>query len=169
MRLAGQVEARPANGRETPYAVTTWLRRGVAAVLVAIRWERKHLAGNSVPIAGMDVETALLLAMPLLELDGELSGSCRLAMEFPAGRNRRLAGVLASFEGGSVTACTSRLDGNANAWASGSVAAWFRGLIDHDLASLELGGDGGLASAMVGGLHQALFASTARRGMEVFA
>ncbi len=30
MRLAGLIEARPGNGRGTPYAVTDWLRRGIA-------------------------------------------------------------------------------------------------------------------------------------------
>jgi DNA-binding HxlR family transcriptional regulator len=163
MRNAGQVEARPANGRETPYAVTTWLRRGVAPLLAAIRWERSHLGADSVPIAGIDVEAAFLLLMPLLELDGELSGKCRLAVELPAAGKHRVAGVLADVEEGSVTSCTSRLDGDADAWASGSAGAWFRALIDDDEASLELGGDGRLARTLVAGLHEVLFAPAPRR------
>jgi DNA-binding HxlR family transcriptional regulator len=169
MRLAGQVEACPAKGRETPYAVTTWLRRGVAPLLAAIRWERLHLPGGSVSIAGMDVETAFLLAMPLLGQDGAHSGSCRLAVELPNGRERRLAGVLANVDEGSVSSCTSRLDGRADAWVSGSVSAWFRALIDHDLASLELGGDCRLAGVLVGGLHRALFKAARGTGDQVFA
>ena len=169
MRLTGQVEACPTNGRETPYAVTTWLRRGVAPLLAAIRWERLYLPGESAPVAGIDVETAFLLAMPLLEQEGAHSGSCRLAVELPKGREQRLAGVLANVEAGSVSSCTSRLDGNADAWVSGSVAAWFRALIDHDQASLELGGDGRLAGALVGGLHRALFKAALRTRDQVFA
>jgi DNA-binding HxlR family transcriptional regulator len=168
MRHAGQVEARPMKGRETPYAVTTWLRRGVAPLLAAIRWERLHLNGSGVPVAGMDVETAFLLAMPLLELEPGVSGSCRLAVELPGAGEQRLAGVLANLEDGSVASCMSRLDGSVDAWASGSVGAWFRALIDRDGGSLELGGDGRLARTLVAGLHESLFAK-ARRGDEAFA
>jgi DNA-binding HxlR family transcriptional regulator len=166
MRHAGQVEACPANGRETPYAVTTWLRRGVAPLLAAIRWERLHLAESSAPVGGIDVEAAFLLAMPLLRLDQELSGRCRLSVELPVGGEHRVAGVLAGLEEGSVASCTSRLDGTADAWASGSVGAWFRALIDHDGASLELGGDGRLARTLIAGLHRALFAPVAQAADE---
>jgi DNA-binding HxlR family transcriptional regulator len=163
MRHAGQVEARPANGRETPYAVTPWLRRGVAPLLAAIRWERSHLNGSGAPVAGLDVEAAFLLAIPLLKPEQELSGSCRLAVEIPAGGEQRVAGVLTGLEEGSVASCTSRLDGDADAWASGSLGAWLRALIDRDSESLELGGDGNLARTLIAGLHGALFRAEARR------
>lgn len=169
MRHAGQVEACPANGRETPYAVTTWLRRGVAPLLAGIRWERLHLAGSSAPVAGLDVEAAFLLAMPLLRLDPELSGRCRLAVELPSNGEGRVAGVVAGLEEGAVASCTSRLDGTADAWASGPVNAWFRALIDHDGESLELGGDGRLARTLIAGLHKALFTPTMQRRDEAFA
>jgi DNA-binding HxlR family transcriptional regulator len=163
MRHAGQVEARPANGRETPYAVTAWLRRGVAPLLAAVGWERRHLNGGGVPVAAMDVEAALLLAMPLVELDPELSGSCRLAVELPSDGERRVAGVLATLERGAVASCTSRLDGSADAWASGTLGVWLRALIDRDGDSLELGGDGRLARTLVTGLNEALFAKARQR------
>ncbi len=163
MRHAGQVEARPMNGRETPYAVTDWLRRGVAPLLAAIRWERTYLNGSGTPIAGIDVEAAFLLAVPLLRLDPEVSGSCRLAVELPSGGEQRVVGVLANLDAGSVVSCVSRLDGNVDAWASGSVGAWFRALIDGDGGSLELGGDGRLARTLVTGLHDALFVGARRR------
>lgn len=168
MRHAGQVEARPMKGRETPYAVTDWLRRGVAPLLAAIRWERTYLNGSGAPVAAMDVEAAFLLAMPLLEFDPELSGRCRLAVELPSAGEQRLAGVVAHIEGGSVVSCMSRLDGSVDAWASGSIGAWFRALIDCDGGSLELGGDGRLARTLVSGLHEALF-TKARRSDEAFA
>jgi DNA-binding HxlR family transcriptional regulator len=167
MRHAGQVEARPASGRETPYTVTSWLRRGVAPLLAAIQWERRHLNGSGAPVSAMDVEAAFLLAMPLLELEPEVAGSCRLAVELPSGGGPCVAGVLATLGKGTAS-CTSRLDGSADAWASGSLAAWLRALIDREGGSLELGGDGRLARILVSALHEALFAK-ARRGDEVFA
>jgi DNA-binding HxlR family transcriptional regulator len=163
MRHAGQVEARPMKGRETPYAVTSWLRRGVAPLLAAIRWERMHLNGSGAPVACMDVEAAFLLAMPLLELEPGISGSCRLAVELSSGGEQRVAGVFVDLEADSVVSCKSRLDGRADAWASGSIGAWFRALIDSDAGSLELGGDGRLARSLVAGLHEALFAMADRR------
>jgi DNA-binding HxlR family transcriptional regulator len=157
MRLAGQVEALPVSGRETPYAVTGWLRRGVAPLLAAMRWERRHLAEGSTPIAALDVEAIFLLAMPLLDGLGTLSGSCRLAVEVPSGPQRRFSGALVKLDGGELSSCSSRLDGEADAWASGSMAAWFRALIERDVASLEVGGDGRLVGSLIAGLHRALF------------
>jgi DNA-binding HxlR family transcriptional regulator len=156
MRVAGQVEALPVSGRETPYGVTAWLRRGVAPLLAAIQWERRWLPNRSPSLSSIDVETIFLLAVPLLGRQMELSGNCRLAVEMPGGEGR-LAGVMASLIEGLPPSCSSRLHGEAEAWASGSVASWLRALIDHDLASLEVGGDGGLARGLVGGLHRALF------------
>lgn len=163
MRHAGQVEACPMNGRETPYAVTPWLRRGIAPLLAAIRWERLYLNGSGVPVAGFDVEAAFLLAMPLLELEPELAGTCRLAVELPGGDEQRVAGVLARIERGAAASCMSRLDGSADAWASGSIGAWLRALIDCDMGSLELGGDGRLARSLIAGLHEALFVKAGGR------
>jgi DNA-binding HxlR family transcriptional regulator len=163
MRLVGQVEAIPLHGRETPYGVTGWLRRGAAPLLAALHWERRHLAHDGVPVAGIDTETIFLLAMPLLALNGEVSGACRLAVELPDSRERRLAGALVELRRGSVVSRTSRLDGSADAWTSGSVAAWFRALNDDDATPLSLGGDESLARSLVSGLHRALFESTARK------
>jgi DNA-binding HxlR family transcriptional regulator len=157
MRLVGQVEAASANGRETPYTVTPWLRRGVGLLLAATRWERQYLAAGSMPITAMDVEAAFLLAAPLLRPETDLSGRCRLAVELPKRSEQRLAGALIMLEGGSLASCSSRLDRSADAWASGPLSAWLRAVIDGDSASLELGGDGRLARSVVAGLHRALF------------
>lgn len=163
MRLVGEVEACPANGRETPYGVTTWLRRGVAPLLAAIRWEQLHLAEDGAPVEGIDAEAIFLLAMPLLELEGELSGGCRLSIELAGDRERRFAGALVELREGALSSCTSRLNGSVEAWASGSVAAWLAALIEHDIASLEFGGDDDVARGVVGGLHSALFGATPTR------
>ena len=162
MRNAGMVEACRANGRETPYAVTPWLRRGVAPILAAIRWERQHLQKGGAPVTGLDVEAVFLLAMALLELEPDFHGSCRLAVELPGNGARPVAGALAAVEEGAVRSCRSLLDGDADAWASGTLGAWLRALIEGDHESLEVGGDGRLAREVARGMHRALFASATR-------
>lgn len=163
MRLAGQIEARPNGGRGTPYAVTGWLRRGIAPLLAAARWERRHVPDETAPIGRADIEAAFLLAVPLLELPAEISGSCRLGVETTNGRERGLVGALVCVREGRVASCTVRLGGSPDAWASGSAAAWFRAMIEADSAQLELGGHQRLARGLLDGLHGTLFGAGARR------
>jgi DNA-binding HxlR family transcriptional regulator len=162
MRNVGLVEACRSNGRETPYSVTPWLRRGVAPILAAVRWEWRHLQEGGAPVTGLDVEAAFLLAIALLELDPDFHGSCRLAVELPDNGAHPVAGALAVVEGGAVRSCRSRLDGDADAWASGTLGAWLRALIEGDHESLEVGGDGRLARGVTCGMHRALFVSATR-------
>ena len=159
MRFAGQVEARPAAGRETPYGATDWLRAAAAPLLAAIRWERAHSLAGSAPVAGLDVEALFLLAGPLARLESGASGKCRLAVVLsPSGNGGHgPVGVVARLRDGSVASCSSRLDGATDAWASGSLGAWLAALLDDDTAALELGGDSGLARDLVDALHATLF------------
>jgi DNA-binding HxlR family transcriptional regulator len=167
LRLAGQIERRTGNGRGTPYAVTDWLRRAMAPLAAAVRWERLHLADEAPPLGRIDVEAAFMLAIPLLELPVDLSGHCRLAVELSNGNGNgnggpRLAGVQVGVQEGRVASCISRLEGDAEAWASGSPSAWLGALIEQDSAQLELGGDGNLALGLLDGLHSALFRAPQR-------
>jgi DNA-binding HxlR family transcriptional regulator len=157
MRVAGLVQALPGNGRGTPYAVTEWLRRGIAPLAAAIRWEREHAGDSTAPLTRTDVEAGFMLTLPLLRLPREASGQCRLAVELPNGGKRRLAGVIVELEAGRVSACVSRLEGNPAAWASGAPAAWLDAVIEADADRLELGGDCRLARGLLDGLHAALF------------
>lgn len=157
MRLAGQIEPLPANGRGTPYAVTKWLRQAVAPLVAATRWERRHVPSQTAPIGRLDTEGVLLLAVPLVRLPGATSGTCRMAVEISNGSARRLAGVMVDVKDGEVASCTSRLQGSPEAWASGSVSAWLSAVIEADVAAIELGGDGRLAHALLAGLHGSLF------------
>lgn len=157
MRLTGHVEAQRENGRGTPYAVTAWLRQGVAPIAAAARWERRHLPQATAPLGRLDVETIFLLAVSPLRLAADLSGSCRLAAEVPNGKRRRLAGVMVKVRDGAITSCATALRGSPDAWTLGSATAWLDALIDHDVDRLELGGDRRLARALLDGLHQALF------------
>lgn len=161
MRLAGQIEAQPGNGRGTPYAVTEWLRQGVAPLAAAARWERHHLPQITAPIGRLDMEAALLLAVPLLRLPPELSGSCRIAAEVPNGK-RRFAGAMVDVEEGKIASCSTKLQGNPDAWGLGSTSAWLSAMLEHDLDRLELGGDCRLVRALIDGLHRSLFGASAR-------
>ncbi len=160
--LTGQVMRMSGQGRAMAYVVTDWLRRAVAPLAVATQWERRHICPPAAPISNLDAEAALLLSVPLLVLPAEFTGTCRLAVEFPAENGSRLAGVLVEVDGGRVTNCVSRLEGNASAWIYGSVSGWLRTVTDGDSSSLELGGDSSLATAILDGLHGALSAGPSR-------
>jgi DNA-binding HxlR family transcriptional regulator len=157
MRLVGQVKAMPNGGRGTPYAVTVWLRRGVAPIVAASRWERRNLPAGTAPIGHLDAEATLLLAVPLLRLPDELSGACRLAMELRNGYEGPPAGVTVGVEDGRIVSCVTEARGGADAWATGSATAWFRAVIEADHDQLEVGGDCHLARALLEGLYGTLF------------
>ena len=72
MRLVGLVEPCPErNGRVAPYRVTPWLRFAVAPMTAAVGWERLCDSENAPAMSRSDVETAFLLAVPLLDLPPE--------------------------------------------------------------------------------------------------
>jgi DNA-binding HxlR family transcriptional regulator len=162
LRLTGLAEAVPGNGQGTPYATTTWLRRGVAPLVAAIRWERRNLAEASPPMRRVDVEATFLLVMPLLSLPNELAGSCRLAVELGNAGSRRLAGAMVDVKQGKVVSCTSRLEGSPDAWAAGSAGAWIAAIVEADTAGLQIGGDGAFAGALLDGVHHTLFRAKRR-------
>ena len=86
LRRAGLIEALPRPG-ERPYTVTRWLRQAAAPLAAAARWERLRLPAATAPVTRVDVEAGLLLALPLLRLPADLSGSCRLVVELEAARH----------------------------------------------------------------------------------
>jgi DNA-binding HxlR family transcriptional regulator len=156
MRMVGQVEAASGRGRGTPYVVTEWLRQGVGPLVSAACWERRHMAESTTPIGRLDVESALLLSLPLLRLDPEHSGACRMAVETVGRGTLSSVGVLAGFEEGRVACCRARLEGDAEASLSGSVSAWFRAVGEGRIDQLEAAGDQALAAAIIDGLHDTL-------------
>lgn len=157
MRLAGMIDTRPSKGRGTPYAVNEWLRQGLAPLVAAARWERRHESQATAPIGRLDVEAILLLAAPMLRSIDGLHGSCRLAAELGNGRGRRLAGVTVELSDGAVGSCTTSLNGDVEAWALGPPTAWLSAVIEGDAEGLELGGDCALARALIKRLHEVLF------------
>jgi len=157
MHLAGHVVAlQQSNGRGRPYAVTEWLRQGVAPLLAASRCERRHLPGETAPLTRIDVEAILLLAMPLVALPPNAHGTCQLTVE-NGDPKWRAAGVAVEVEGGEIVACTSKLESSPATSSRGSATGWFDALVDGNADRLQAGGDRGLALAMVEGLHSALF------------
>jgi DNA-binding HxlR family transcriptional regulator len=157
MRLAGLIERVQGDGRGTPYGVTDWLRQAIAPLAEAARWERLNAPEQTAPIKRLDAEAGFLLAIPLLRLPSELSGTCRLAVEVGSTNGERLAGVLVGVREGTVVSCVATVRGHADAWVSGSAPSWLRAVIEQDLELLEMGGDCQLGRALLEGLHDSLF------------
>jgi DNA-binding HxlR family transcriptional regulator len=155
MRMAGLVRAVTGRGRGTPYEVTEWLRRAVGPLVSAACWERRHLPTATAPIGRIDVESAFLLSLPLLTLDPDLSGLCKLAV-VTSSQGDGAVGALAGIEEGRIAYCRARLEGDATARVSGSVTAWFKAVAEGSIDRLEAGGDRLLASAILDGLHASL-------------
>jgi DNA-binding HxlR family transcriptional regulator len=161
MKVVGQVERMPGRGGTTPYAATEWLRRAMSPIIAAVRWERRYLREQTVPINSRDVEAAFLLAVPLLGIPNGLAGTCRMAIELPGAGQTTLSGVRVRIEDGRLVECSSRLEGSADASVIGSAEAWLMALGDGEQADLELSGSRSLAADLVEGLHRTLFGDIA--------
>jgi DNA-binding HxlR family transcriptional regulator len=155
LRLANLVEPHPGEGRGTPYRATEWLQRAVVPTASAVGWERKFLPDSAAPVGRLDVEAAFLLAVPLMMLPDSLNGKCRLAVEVQGGKSPVFAGVLVCIEEGRVVSCSSRLDGEAEGWASGSPMEWLRRMNGGGNGELDIGGDVNLVLTLTDALRSA--------------
>jgi hypothetical protein len=155
MQDAGQVEACPDEGEGAVYAVTDWLRAGIAPLAVAARLERRDPKEGMAPLESLDVEAGFLLTLPLLELPRELSGTCRLGVNLEDGEG--LAGVTVRIEEGRIASCAMGLDGEADAWAVAFAGDWLDTVIEPDAKRVRTGGDRWLARALLDALHGTLF------------
>ncbi|HWO82817.1 MAG TPA: winged helix-turn-helix transcriptional regulator [Solirubrobacterales bacterium] len=156
LRLADLVEPYPGEGRGTPYRATPWLRRAIVPLTAGAWWERRYLA-DPPQVGRLDVEAAFLLAIPLIELPPEVSGKCRLAVEIQGGPSPVFAGVLICVEEGKVISCSSRLEGEAEGWASGSASSWMRRMNGQE-GDLEIGGDADLVREIVEAIRKSALA-----------
>ncbi|HEX6152229.1 MAG TPA: winged helix-turn-helix transcriptional regulator [Solirubrobacterales bacterium] len=152
MRVAKLIEPRPGQGRAIPYGSSEWLRLAVIPLVAAVNWEQRFLAERAAPIGRLDVEAAFLLALPLTELGPEVSGRCRLIVEVRRAPAPVHAGALADIKEGSV-ACSSRLEGDADATACGTPLDWLGELNGGPRGRLEISGDASLAAAVTGALR----------------
>ncbi|HEY6145388.1 MAG TPA: winged helix-turn-helix transcriptional regulator [Solirubrobacterales bacterium] len=156
LRLANLVEPHPGEGRGTPYRATPWLRRAIVPIVAGAWWERRYLVEP--PLVGrLDVEAAFLLAIPSVELPDGTNGTCRLAVEIQGGSAPVFAGVLITVEDGKVISCSSRLEGEADGWASGSAASWMRRMGGAE-GDLEIGGDAELTREMIEAIRRSVLA-----------
>jgi DNA-binding HxlR family transcriptional regulator len=157
MRLAGIVTAVRGSGGGTPYAIADWLRQAMAPLLAAVRCERRHMAEETAPLTRLDIETILLLALPLVELSPRAAGVSQLAVYGGDGSDWRSAGVRVAAKSGQIVNCTSKLETQAESWIRGSATDWLDALIDGESGYLEVSGDPALTHDVVDGLHRALF------------
>lgn len=149
MRLLGMVEAVPGSRRNTPYAVTDWLRGAIAPLVAAARWERRRMREAAPAITNRDIEAAFLLTLPLLRLSADVSGTCCLAVQMGDARADGIVGVVARVQDGVIVSCVAGLDGSPDAWALGRAGGWCSAVIGGDAGALELGGEPGLAADLV--------------------
>lgn len=158
LRETGLIEACSRDRRGTPYGPSDWLRQAIAPLAASALWERRHASAAAQPIGRLDVEAAFLLAVPMLRLAPDISGLCRLTVEQRSqDGDNRLAGVMVEVRCGEVVSCITRLQGHADAWASGSPDSWLAAVIEGDAGRLEIGGDWQLVTALADGLYRHLF------------
>lgn len=157
LRDCGLIEPRAKRERSTLYGPTRWLQRAGGPLMAAAQWERRHAIAE---IEGerFDFEAVFLLATLGRTLPDEVSGRCRLGVEFRNGsRDLTLTGIQLRVVDGNVLSCVARPEGDADASASGSPAAWVRALTGGDPADLYLSGDRHLTREVVEALHRELF------------
>ncbi len=162
MRVARQVELKPDAGRGAkPYAVSEWTRQAVGPLVAAGRCECEHLAGVTEPLTRVDIEAAFLLAVPLVDLTVNYSGSCLFAVdtgsEHDGEPGDRLAGAHIEVEEGAVVSCASSWEQEPRTWALGTVSSWVEAILEGRLERLRMGGaDPRLATALIEGIHASL-------------
>lgn len=157
MRLVGLVEAKKSGAvRGTPYSTAEWLRLAVSPLTAATGWERRCASSQSTPIGRIDVEATFLLAVPLIRLSPNISGTCRLAAELGGGAEPEYAGVRVTIEEGKPISCVTRLSGEADAWTAGTPLSWFRWARGYGDSEIQVGGDTDLALALAEAFREAL-------------
>lgn len=158
MRLCEQIERVDARGATRRYSVTRWLRRAVAPIVAATRWEHRAVPGQTKALGRFDAEAVFLLSAPLASLDEGFSGLGRLAIEFGTGEATHFGGVMVEMDKGRAVSCVSKLEGNPSMWLVGPPSAWMDALIGKGFDRLELGGEGAAARALLRSLQTALLA-----------
>ena len=156
MHGAGLVEAL-GEGKDALYAMTDWLRRGIAPLIAAARLELEQGMEGATPVDGSDVEAGFRMALALVELPEELSGVCSLRIKLDERREGSPNGVTARIERGAVVSCEAGTEQDAEAWALGSLDGWLDTVIDPDAKAVRTGGDAWLTDALISAIHTTLF------------
>lgn len=167
MRATGQISALPKEGRGTPYVPTAWLGRAISPIAVAARCERRHMH-DAPPITDVEIETAFLLTLPLLELPSRVQGSCLLASRTDPiaadDPDLQLAGIAIEVSKGQVVSSTVAIDSEPTTWAIGTSDQWLEAFIDKRLENLRIGGTN---PHLVLDLIQGIHFSTVHRSMKM--
>ncbi len=150
----GLAERASREGQRHPYAATLWARRSLAPLAVAMRWERRHVPRDAVPPAALELETGLLLALPLLRLSPRCDGEWTLAVD-GSDCGTPLAGLTVRLGDGRAIA-TASISGPP--YLRGTVADWLDAVIDGRPDLLACSGGAADARETVLRLHSALFA-----------
>lgn len=162
MRLAEQLEVGKRGPKGTPHALTDWLRRGLAPLALAARWEHRHRPDGTVPISQKDVEGALGLATPLLALPARVSGICQMATRVRQDDTQRRFTCWIELRDGDVAVGPVHTGRKPDAWASSTADGWFATLVDGDGGNMRTGGDRKLLRTLVDRLHETLFKRSLR-------
>ncbi len=158
MRFAEQLEIGTRGGRGTPYAVTEWLRRSVVPLMFAARWEHRNRADGAAPMRRVDIDGALQLVAPMLDIPPRVSGSCQLAAEAPNNeRDGCLLGLL-EVRSGRVALGSVHPRQAPDACVSGPIDSWFCTLIDAESEGMRITGARELPETVFDRVHHVLFA-----------
>ena len=157
MRIAEQLDVGERTSRGTPYTIREWLRRGLTPLILAARWEHRHETDEVDAIDQTDIEDAIRLGGPLIELPKGLNGLCQFAVRIPGGEKQGRTFGFLRVSDGQMTFAAANPPTEPDALASGTMDTWFASLIDADTTGLRMSGDHELAGAILGGIHEALF------------
>jgi DNA-binding HxlR family transcriptional regulator len=130
-------------GKGTTYVATDWLRRAIAPIVIAGRWERKHDPGFERVTRG-EAESAFMLTLPLVgELSSDASGTCALtvlAAEAGDGLPGEVGGVAVAVDEGKIAAFSPNTALAPTTWALGTADAWFEAVIEGHPEALDIRG-----------------------------
>lgn len=157
MEGAGLIESLAGEDGERRYAVTDFLRAGIAPIAAGARVECHYPTSDTSPPDRLDAEAAFQLALPLLELPEDVTGTCQLGVRIDEEGAAGLAGATVRVERGRVVSSTPQLQRDAETWAQARAIDWLDTLVEPPLARVELGGDEQLAASLLAGLHERLF------------
>lgn len=165
LRTASLVAAIDDRARSPKQVVTPLLRRVVRPLGLAARWERSHMSAAP-PLDRRDLEAALHLTLPLVELPLDASGSCVLVVSADrdqADDKQSAAAVGVVAEKGRVTALDPEAVPTSTTWAMGSSDDWLEAIVTGQAGRLRLRGpDVELARLVIGRINRALFAGEVR-------
>jgi len=139
----------PSDNCGQPYALTDWARGSAGCIAAAIHWERTFL-DDTRPPSPTEVETLLLLLLPLVEVPLSLCGgeACSLQIDGHVDLS------VAMEKGRVVTHELSKFNDAKKSRLSGPAESWFDTLTEGHRDFLRAQGRVHLTTALANGLHK---------------